>query len=331
MSLSLLSPKEAFYRFVQRKRPYHNDYLAMYSTLLGGVVTDPSLMLIPIDDHMVHRGDGVFEVIKYRHGYIYQLQAHLDRLKTSAEAVEIKPPVDYREIKQIVKDTVRLTKTKDGIIHIYLSRGPGSFSVNPFESEGPQLYVVITKWKELPARYFQEGVRVIVSDIPVKPGFFVRIKSCNYLPTVLIKQQAIKAGADFAVNLDEEGNLAEGATESIGFVTKDGFLKFPEFKRILKGITLQRVAVLANELEKKQLIKGVKFEAFSLEEIYTAQEVFLFGTTIDVLPVTIFAGKKIGTGRPGPVFFALKELFETDVFSLEVSEPIANSQQTDVA
>jgi branched-chain amino acid aminotransferase len=271
---------------------------------------------------MVHRGDGVFEVIKYRHGYIYQFQAHLDRLKTSAEAVEIKPPVDYGEIKKIVKDTVRLTKTKDGIIHIYISRGPGGFSVNPFESEQSQLYVVITRWKEVPTRYYREGVKVIVSDIPVKPGFFAQIKSCNYLPNVLMKQQAIKARADFAVNLDEKGNLAEGATESIGLVTKEGFLKFPEFKRILRGITLGRVAILAKELEKRRLIKGIKFGDISLEEVYAAQEVFLFGTTIDVLPVTIFAGKKIGSGRPGPVFFALKELFETDIFSLDISEPI---------
>ncbi len=318
----MLSSKEVFDRFIKRKRCYHADYLAMYSSLLGGVVTNPSLMLIPIDDHMVHRGDGIFEVIKYRHGYIYQFQAHLERLKASAEAVGIKPPVDYEEIKHIVKDTVRLTKTKDGVIHIYVSRGPGGFSVNPFESEGSQLYVVITKWKEVPARYYQEGVRVIVSDIPVKPGLFAQIKSCNYLPNVLMKQQAIKAGADFAVNLDEEGNLAEGATESVGIVTKDGFLKFPVFKRILRGITLGRVVVLAKELEKRCLIKGITFGAIPLEEVYTAQEVLLFGTTIDVLPVSIFAGKKIGTGRPGPVFFALKELFEADIFSSGVSESI---------
>ena len=62
------------------RQPYQNTYFAMYSSVYGGVVTDPRLMLLPIDDHMVHRGDGVFEAFKAIDGNIYNLNAHLDRL-----------------------------------------------------------------------------------------------------------------------------------------------------------------------------------------------------------------------------------------------------------
>jgi len=50
------------------RRPFHRNYYAMYSTVYGGVTTDPVLMTIPLDDHMVHRGDGVFEVFKCVNG-----------------------------------------------------------------------------------------------------------------------------------------------------------------------------------------------------------------------------------------------------------------------
>lgn len=318
----MLSPEQVFSQLVSQRAPYQNEYLAMYSSLWGGVVTDPGLMLVPIDDHMVHRGDGVFEVIKCRHGRIYQFNAHLERLKTSAEAIGIIPAFPFAEIKNIVRKTVRLTRAQDCVIHIYLSRGPGGFTVNPFESEGSQLYVVITRWQPPPPRFYEGGVKVVLSHIPVKPGCFARIKSCNYLPNVLMKKEALEAGADFAVSLDEKGNLAEGATESIGLVSGDGYLKFPQFERILKGITLERAAFLGQKLKQEGLIKDILFCPIPLEEVYKAKEIFLFGTTVDILPVVLFEGKTIGNGTPGLIFKAFKELFEQDLFSDDVSEPI---------
>ncbi|MDL1970342.1 MAG: aminotransferase class IV [Candidatus Desulfofervidaceae bacterium] len=320
--MKIFSADEILQKLLESKNPYWDSYLAMYSSLWGGVVTDPGLMLVPIDDHMVHRGDAVFEVIKCRYGRIYQFNAHLERLKTSAEAVGIVPALSFAEIKNIVRETVQLSCVQDCVIHIYLSRGPGGFTVNPFESKSSQLYVVVTKWQPLPPRFYEEGVKVVLSHIPVKPSFFARIKSCNYLPNVLMKKEALEVGADFAVALDEKGNLAEGATESIGLVSADGYLKFPQFERILKGITLQRAAFLGQKLKQKGLIKDILFCPIPLEEVYKAKEIFLFGTTVDILPVTLFEGKTVGAGTPGQIFRALKTLFEQDLFSDEVSEPI---------
>ena len=58
---------------------------AFYSSQLGGIVTDPALMLIPFDDHMVHRGHGIFDTAGIVNGRIYDLEAHLDRFLGSAE------------------------------------------------------------------------------------------------------------------------------------------------------------------------------------------------------------------------------------------------------
>lgn len=303
-------------------RPHHADYLAMFSSIFGGIVKEPIFMMIPIDDHMVHRGDAIFEVIKCQSGWLYQMDAHIKRLENSAKAIGIKLPTSLKDIKHIVKETIRAGGEKDCLVRIFVSRGPGGFTPNPFECLESQIYVVVTRLNKPPLEHYAQGVKVIISKIPIKPGIFAQVKSCNYLPNVLMKKEAIEAGAHYAVLLDERGFLAEGATESIGILSKSNYLKFPKFGRILKGITVSRLANLAKCLIKQGFLRDIAFRDIPVEEVYTAKEVFLLGTTIDVLPVTSFENKKINHGRPGLVAKTLRELIERDVFCKEVSEHI---------
>src|ERR1035437_7237347 len=69
------------------RQPWQAGYYAMYSSGFGGIVTDPLLMLLPMDDHLVHRGDGIFEAFKVVDGALYNFQVHLDRLHDSARGL----------------------------------------------------------------------------------------------------------------------------------------------------------------------------------------------------------------------------------------------------
>ena len=69
-------------RALRRRQPV--KYSAFYSSQLGGVVTDPALMVLPFDDHMVHRGHAIFDTAAIVDGRIYDLEAHLDRFIRSA-------------------------------------------------------------------------------------------------------------------------------------------------------------------------------------------------------------------------------------------------------
>jgi 4-amino-4-deoxychorismate lyase len=68
------------------------NYYAMYSSVLGGIVTEPALMVLPLDDHMVHRGHSVFDTAILANGMLYQLDQHLERLVRSAEMARIPLP-----------------------------------------------------------------------------------------------------------------------------------------------------------------------------------------------------------------------------------------------
>lgn len=294
-------------------KPYHQNYLAMYSSILGGVVTHPFLMTIPLDDHMVHRGDGIFEAFKCVNGNIYNLQAHLARLERSAQAVYLRLPATLKEITELVIGTVRIGGARDCLIRLFVSRGPGGFTTNPYECPSSQLHIMVCTPSTYPDEHYKQGVAIKTSSIPIKKSYFATIKSCNYLPNVLMKKEAVDAGVQYTISIDENSFLGEGSTENIGLVTAERTLKFPPFSRILKGTTVIRVAELAEKLIDKGELRGVTFEHISLEEAYRGAELLLFGTTFDILAAVTFDGRTIGSGNPGPIYHMLSELLRQDI------------------
>ncbi|MCF8061874.1 MAG: aminotransferase class IV [Deltaproteobacteria bacterium] len=294
-------------------RPWQKNYLVMYSSRWRGYTVDPALMTVPLDDHLVHRGDGVFDTFRCVHGRIYQLEQHLERLARSAEAISLPMPEEYDGVRDIIQELVVRGGEKDCVIRITLSRGPGSFSTNPFDCPASQMYVIVIRYKGVPASYVREGTCIMTSRIPTKRSYFARIKSCNYLPNVLMKMEALQGGCPYSVALDEEGFLAEGSTENMGLVSENGILKFPGFERTLAGTTVTRVFDLAESLVKAGRLAGVRFDRIPPEEAYRAREAMLLGTSINVLPVVRFDGRTIGDGRPGPVCCELSELLWKDM------------------
>ncbi len=285
---------------------HSKKYLAMYSSWYGGIVTESSLMLAPMDDHMVHRGDGIFEAFRLLEGGIFDFSGHMDRLKISAESIDLKWPKTQDEIKEICIELARVAAVREGTYRLFVSRGPGSFSPNPYESVGSQLYIILTQAAQVPQKWIDEGVKLILSKIPVKEGLFSRTKSCNYLQNVLMKKESVDCGADFSIGLSREGLVTEGPTENVFLVSQDDRLLAPEFDYILKGTSLLRVMELAKKSGK---FTEVSTRPLGLDDFMQAKEVMMVGTTIGVLPVRQFQEKHY-TERYYAKF--LRELLEQD-------------------
>lgn len=308
------------------RKPYHENYLAMYSSVLEGIVTDPVLMLLPIDDHMVHRGDGIFETFKCVEGAIYNLNAHLDRLERSAANLAFTLPVDRVRLHEIIAETIRVGGARDCAIRLFVSRGPGSFGVNPYDAPAPQLYIVITRLGDSFMVRHPEGAVVRTSAVPLKHPFFAGVKHCNYLNNVLMKKEAVEAGVDFVVGFDASGRLGEGATENIGVVTQDGTLVFPRLDGILMGTTMMRVMELAQGLVKKGLLREVRFGDLIRSDVTHAREMLIVGTTIDVTRVREFDGKPVGDGSAGRVYQRLRAALLDDIHTnAQMRTPILSS------
>jgi branched-chain amino acid aminotransferase len=285
----------------------------MYSSVTDCIAVDPSLMVVPVDDHMVHRGDGVFEATKCVNGRIYLFERHLERLEGSAAAIHLQPPLDRREMIALAGAVVRAGGQRDCMLRIFLSRGPGGFTTNPFECPTPGLYLVVSRLHLLPEKTYEQGVNLGVSQMPAKSGFFAGVKSCNYLPNVLLRRETLARGWDFAVCLDPDGCLAEGSTENFGLVDDQGRLLLPPPAHILEGTTVKRAVELAQGLVEAGGLTGVERRPLKAEELKGAREVMLFGTTLDVLPVSRIDGQPVGGGQPGPVARELRRLMQRDI------------------
>ena len=309
-----------FAEFCRANRPaYHAGYYAMYSSWWDGITTDPNLMVVPVDDHMVHRGDGLFETFKCVDGAIYNLAAHLDRLEGGARTIALELPWSRADFERIVGAVLRAGGRRDALVRVFVSRGPGGHSANPYECPRPLLMVLAIR---LPPPFMElhpEGAKVGVSGVPHKDGFFAQVKSVNYLPNVLMKKQAVDAGLDFMLGFDKNGHMTELPTENFGIVTAGGVLRVPKPEHILLGTTMLRVLELARrQLVPAGVLAGVEEADVPRAELEQAAEMLVFGTTPNVTAVTEFAGRPVGDGRPGPVWRELSRIFEDDLRNPEM-------------
>jgi branched-chain amino acid aminotransferase len=270
-------------------------------------------MLLPMDDHLAHRGDGVFEALKCVAGNLYNLQGHLNRLLRSAQGVFLKIPLTGDELTAAILATTQAGGRRDCMVRIFVSRGPGGFSVDPYESPAPQVYVVVTAAGRPLMELHPRGARVRTSAVPAKSGGWATLKTCNYLPNVQMRKEAVDAGVDFSVGFSAEGFLTEGASENAGIVSADRRLLFPRLETILAGTTMLRVMALAREVVASGGLASVTFADIRRDAILSAAEMLIAGTTVNLAAAVEYDGHSIGAGQPGPVFRRLSELLERDM------------------
>jgi len=311
----IFTTDEAIARLRQAVHSKAVNFYSMYSSVLGGIVTDPALMVLPLDDHMVHRGHAVFDTATLTHGMLYQLDPHLDRLLRSAELARISLPFPRQQLRQIILDTAAASGKHDGSVRYWLSAGPGGFALGPAECIGSSFYVIVFKQEFYPQSYYTEGVKVTTSQVPIKPPLFARTKSTNYLPNVLVVLEAKDHGADNGVFIDQQGMVAESSNMNVAFVTKDRVFRHPSFDAILSGITIQRVLQFAERLLEKGELKEIRVADIPVGEAREAAEMMLIGSSIKVAPVVQWDGKPIGDGKPGPITKKLLQLWEEDTRS----------------
>jgi 4-amino-4-deoxychorismate lyase len=197
-------------RALREKQPV--KYTAFYSSQLGGIVTDPALMVIPFDDHMVHRGHGIFDTAGIVNGKIYDLDAHLDRFLKSAERSKLKLPGTRAEMRDIIIRTTAASGRKDGSIRYWLSSGTGSLDLTPVAGADPGFFVMIFAGLVYPDKWKTDGVRVMTTTYPIKPPLYAITKTTNYMPNVRCKWKPRRKASTTACSSITTGTWAKART-----------------------------------------------------------------------------------------------------------------------
>jgi branched-chain amino acid aminotransferase len=299
--MDVLNANDYLERLLAAPRPGSANILAFLDYRVGAICKDPKLLLIPLDDHLCHRGDGVFETVSYRSRRVLLLDAHLDRLRNSADALQLAPPCPWDELRVLILDVARASGVEQGSLRILLGRGPGGFGISPLECPSPSLYVIAMHAPDLPETVYAKGFSSCRSSIPARQSYLARIKNTNYLPNVLMTEEARRRGFDVPLSFDDQGNLAESAIANVGIVDAQGTLVVPEFTHSLPGTTVLK----ALELSKAHM--PVNTRPVPEEELYTAREFLFFSTSPGCVPITSYEGRPINDGQPGPTAKLLRQ------------------------
>lgn len=307
MTIPVYSSDEFLKKMLALPRVCAPEILAFYEHRVGGICTDPKLMFAPLDDHIAHRGDGVFETIKYTEGKLYQLDPHIERMKRSAAGLFLEPPCSWEDIRGITLAVGAAGKEKQGQLRMLLGRGPGGFGIDPYECPETSLYIVAYRFHSKPESAFVNGLKGFRTSIPAKQPYMAKLKNTNYVPNMLMIREAHEKNADTPFCFDDQDLLAESAIANLCIVDASGTLSVPEFTHSLPGTTLLRVL---------ELLKGslpITFRRISEGEIISAKEIILFGTGPDCISITSYEGRQIGTGKAGPIAAKARQLIIEDI------------------
>ncbi len=240
-------------------------------------------------------GFSLYETIRAYGGQPFRLDAHLERMRLSAEKLGI--TLDWGMMRRGTVDVVRANGYDDARVRITVSAGEGTMTPDVRSCGSPTVVVMAGRYVPYPPERYVEGFKVILSDIrrnSHSPVSFM--KSGNGLENMVARQRARVAGVDEALFLNEKGTVAEASGSNIFLVERGRLITAPVDAGILPGVT--RAAVM--EIAEGEGLDVVQDEV-TVDRLRAADELFLTNSLIEVMPVTAADGAVVGGGRPGPV------------------------------
>jgi branched-chain amino acid aminotransferase len=266
--------------------------------------------LISVFDHGFLYGDGIYETLRAYNGIVFMIDEHIGRLFRSASMIGLQLPKDPDEIKEAVYQTIKGNRIKEAYVRITVSRGTGALGLDPALCPEPTFVIMAHDFKGYPRNYYQKGVNIAIVNTRrnYKKALDPQIKSLNFLNNVLAKIESKERKAYEAIMVNYRGYIAEGTISNIFFV-KNRVLCTPAIGvGILDGITRRIILDAAHEL-------GIDTNEgrFKPEDLYSADEVFISNTTMEVMPVA-----RVDDRKMPPKFTIMEKLHKA--YSRKVAE-----------
>jgi len=290
------------------------EIMAEIIYLNGRLVPRFEAKLSPFDHGFLY-GYGLFETMRAYNGHIFRLDSHLTRLRRSAESIGLTHSILTTEkgkqsLKAACMSTLEVNKLKDARLRLTVSAGEGNMTPDPGTCSNPTVLVTAQNIVPLPQEKYESGFKAALSSLRRNSQSpLSRLKSTCYMENILARMAARATGCDEAILLNEQGYLAEGSTTNV-FLVSHGELITPSFESgVLPGITREAVLEIARTSNIKATERWVE-----LNELIEAQEAFLTNSILELMPLTRFEGKPIGTGKPGKLtgdlLFAYRKLVD---------------------
>lgn len=270
--------------------------------LNGSLLALRDARISPLDRSFLF-GDGVYEVIAVRRGQARRLAANLARLTRSLRELRIRDPHSEPRWRQLIAELIHANGAGDLYVYLQVSRG-AEYGRNhaPLPELEPTVFAFCAPLPTLSAEVLERGIACITAT----DTRWARcdIKSVALLANVLLRQQAVEAGAGETILL-RDGWLTDASSSTVYVVVGGQVWAPPNSNYLLPGTTRNLLEELADAhgIERRSV-------AISEAQLRTADEIWLTAATRGVVAVTTLDGKPVGSGRPGPLWRRMHELIE---------------------
>lgn len=272
------------------------------------LVSESEAMVCVADRGFLH-GDGLFETMRAYNGRVFQLDAHLKRLRESSEFLRLSLPATDSEIERRLAELVHRNGCMDAYVRITLTRGQGGRGIRMDGEFTPTLLIALSKFVPYPAEQYRHGAKLIISRYRQNSASpLVRHKTLSYLLYVLARQEAMDAGANGALLLNETGQLTEESVSNVFLVRKGEVITPPVHCGLLPGVT--RGVVM--ELCRKASI-SIDERTISGGDIFDCDEIFLTNSLMEIMPVQSVDKRGTAVKAPGPITAQLQTLYRNAV------------------
>ncbi|WP_297485807.1 branched-chain amino acid transaminase [Sulfurimonas sp.] len=267
--------------------------------------------------HTIHYGNGVIEgtkAYKTEKGYaIFRLNDHTKRLKESAKMTMINIPYSVEELNLAQIELVRKNEFTGDNVYLRPFSFLGYGVMGLYHKNAP-VETAVAAW-EWGAYLGEEGMRkgirlkIVSMTRPANTSNMGKAKAtANYLNSQMAKYEAIDAGYDEALLLDDQGYVAEASGASF-FMIKDKEIITPPSDNALASITQKMVIEMATDMGYK-----VTRRRITREEVYVADEAFLTGTAAEITPIALVDAREIGCGSRGEITAIIQSEYFDIVF-----------------
>jgi len=257
---------------------------------LNGQFVPEAQAVVPINDRGLMYGDGLFETIRAVNGRPFRLAQHLARMARGADFLNIKCPFAPTELQDFAAQLIERNQMPDAILRVMLTRGPGDRGYTPGAGSKP---TVVMSLHAAPSLDMEHATRwsLITSSIRIPASDpLASFKTASKLAQVVARMEAMAKGADEALLLNTNGEVAETASGNLFWVYNDKICTTPTDRGVLPGITR---AVVLEICQTQRLPAGQR--VIKPEGLRNTGGIFITQSTFGIVPVITFDGEPVAS------------------------------------
>jgi branched-chain amino acid aminotransferase len=257
-------------------------------TFLNGRFVPEAEAVISVSDRGFMYGDGLFETVRVANGWLFRMPQHLERLSRGANFLKISLPFTARELHQFAEQLVQKNEMTEAVLRMTLTRGRGDRGYTSKTNSPPTVAITLhnAPSPENPVQWnlITSSFHVLAAD-PLSS-----FKTLNKLTHVMARAEAVEKGADEALLINTNGEVAETASGNIFWIYNERICTTPTGRGVLPGITRAVVLEICQTLGLQTNKRVIKPEA-----LRNSEGIFLTQSAHGIVPIATFDGEPVAT------------------------------------